>query len=328
MPQDFSSMEFASRREMLKGSLLAAGAIFCPFPAFAEPSKSPAKIEGCTLGFSTYGMNTIPTERAFQILAEIGYDAVELCVRGGWDADSAKLNADRRRALGKMLTDLPLQLTSLMEHVHPTDDKLQAEAISRLKLAADVAHDLSPDAPPLIQTVLGGGKFDEIKEQIRDRLAEWVKVADDTETVIAIKPHRGGVVSQPQEAVWLFEQLDKPKRLKMVYDYSHYAFRDLPLEETIKTALPYTVHIAVKDPVQDGNRVVFQLPGEAGTVDFPLMIRQFHEAGYRGDFNCEVSGMVWNQTGYDPVKAAKTCHVNMNAAFEKSGVKRRRSKST
>jgi inosose dehydratase len=327
MLRDFSSMEFPSRRQMLKQSALAAGAIFCPFPAFAEPSKSPAKAKGCTLGFSTYGMNSLPTERALQILAEIGYDAVELCVRSGWDADSAKLDADRKRTLRQTLNDLPLRLTSLMEHVHPTDDKLQAEALTRLKLAADVAHGLSPDAPPIIQTVLGGGKFDEIKEAIRDRLAEWVKVADATETVIAVKPHRGGAVSQPAEAVWLFEQLGQPERLKMVYDYSHYAFRDLPLEQTIKTALPYTVHIAVKDPVQEGNRVVFKLPGEAGTVDFPLIIRQFHEAGYGGDFNCEVSGMVWNQPGYDPVKAANTCYANMNAAFQKSGVNRRRSKS-
>ena len=94
------------------------------------------------LGFSTYGMNTLPTERAFQVLAEIGYDAVEVCVRSGWDADSAKLDAARRRTLRGLLTDLPLRLTSLMEHVHPTDDKLQAEALVRLKLAAEVAHDI------------------------------------------------------------------------------------------------------------------------------------------------------------------------------------------
>jgi inosose dehydratase len=114
----------------------------------------------------------------------------------------------------------------------------------------------------------------------------------------------------------------------MVYDYSHYAFRDLPLEQTIRMALPYTAHVAVKDPVEEGNRVVFKLPGEAGTVDFASMIRQFHEGGYRGDFNCEVSGMVWNQPGYDPIQAAKLCHANMSAAFQKAGVKRRSSKNS
>ena len=42
----------------------------------------------------------------------------------------------------------------------------------------------------------------------------------------------------------------------MVYDYSHYAYRDMPLEETVRTALPYTAHVVVKDAVREGDRVV------------------------------------------------------------------------
>jgi inosose dehydratase len=326
MSDDFSlSNSNQTRREMLRLSASAAAAILSPWGSFAQDKKdAPAKSSGCTLGFSTYGMKTLATEKAIRVLAEIGYDSVEITLNSGWDADSANLTAERRRSIRGLLNDLPLRLTSLMEHVPPTDDKLQAVALERLKLAAQVAHDLAPDSPPLVQTVLGGGKFEDIKEPLRDRLAEWVKLADASDTVIAIKPHRGGGVSQPAEAVWLFEQLDKPQRLRMVYDYSHYAFRDLPLAETIKAALPYTSHIAVKDPAQDGSKVVFKLPGVAGTVDFPEIIRQFHAGGYRGDVNCEVSGMVWNQPGYDPVNAAKVCYKNMTAAFEKSGVTRSR----
>ena len=311
-----------SRRELLRLTAAIGGALFFPVGLFAQKKDLEKQAAGPTLGFSTYGMKTLPTERALKVLAGIGYDAVELVVRSGWDADSARLNPERRRTLRQLLKDLPIRLSALMEHVPPADDKQQAEALKRLKLAADVAHDLAPDAPPIIQTVLGGGTFDEVKEPLRDRLAEWVKVADATGTIIAIKPHRGGAVSKPADAVWLIEELDKPKRLRMVYDYSHYAFRDLPLEGTIRTALPYTAHIAVKDPVEEKNRVIFKLPGEAGTVDFPKLIRMFVEAGYRGDFNCEVSGLVWNQSGYDPIEAAKTCYANMSAAFDKAGIRR------
>ncbi len=257
------------------------------------------------------------------MLAEIGFDSVELCVRSGWDADSAKLNAKRLGSLRTLLKALPIRLTSLMEHVPPSDDKQQAEAIKRLKLAAEASHALAPSNPPLIQTVLGGGNFDKIKTQLRDRLAEWVKVADATDTIIAIKPHRGGGVSQPAEAIWLIEQLGRPKRLKMVYDFSHYAFRSLPVADTIRTALPYTAHIAVKDAVQEGGKVVFQLPGEVGTIDFPQILRRFYAGGYHGDVNCEVSGMVWGRPGYDPIAAAKTCYANMTAAFHKAAVPRR-----
>jgi sugar phosphate isomerase/epimerase len=314
---------FHSRRDVLRLSAGAAAAMLSPLPVFAQQTREPAeKAAGPTLGFSTYGMKSLSTEQALKTLAEIGYDAVEIAVRSGWDGDSAQLKPDRRRSLRGLLKEFPLKLSALMEHVQPVDDKQQAEALERLKFAAELAHDLAPSAPPLIQTVLGGGRFEDVKESLRDRLLEWVKLADAAEIVIAIKPHRGGAVSQPAEAVWLFEQLGKPQRLRMVYDYSHYAFRDLPLDETICTALPYTAHIAVKDPVQEGNKVVFKLPGEAGTVDFPRIIRQFTAAGYRGDFNCEVSGMVSSQPGYDPVEAAKTCYANMSAAFKKAGVNR------
>lgn len=311
------------RREMLRVSAAAAVSLAV---ARSLRGKEPPLLTGCTLGFSTYGMKTLKTEQALRAIAEIGYDSAEITLNSGWDADSAILEATRRTELRKLLTDLPLRVASLMEHLTPTDDRLQANALDRLKLAAGVAHDLVPDAPPLIQTVLGGGKFEEIKNPLRDRLAEWVKIADETETIIAIKPHRGGAVSQPAEAAWLLEQLGNPKRLRMVYDYSHYAFRDLPLAETVRTALPYTAHIAVKDAVQEGERVVFQLPGTAGTIDFPELLRLFYAGGYRGDVNCEVSGMVWNQQDYEPLAAAKTCYANMAAAFEKAQVPRRSAK--
>ncbi len=308
-----------SRRQLIRATSCAWLSTAIPgHSTAAEKIKRPTS---CTLGFSTYGMKTLTTLRALDVLEEIGYDAVELTVRNGWDADSAKLDGKRRDELRKRLADSPLRLTSFMEHVAPTDAKKQAHALERLKMGMELAHDLAPKAPPLIQTTLGSGKFVQMRKQLRDRLGEWIRVADASGITIAIKPHRGGVVSKPSEAAWLLEQLGNPNRLRMVYDYSHYIFRDLPLGDTIRTALPHTAHIAVKDAVQENGRVVFKLPGEAGTIDFPTLIRLFYAGGYTGDFNCEVSGMVWNRRGYDPVSAARTCHRNMKKAFLEAGVR-------
>ena len=308
-----------TRREMLAVSSTAV--IACGIAVADERSSKPTD-SGCSLGFSTYGMPSIPSEEAVKILGEIGFDAVELTVREGSDADSAKLTPVRRKTIRQCIDDSALRLTSLMEHVFPTDDQRQAFALERLKLAAEVAHDLSPKAPPLVQTVLGGGDFEQSKTQIRDRLGQWVDLANATETTIAIKPHRGGVVSQPSEAVWLFGQLGKPHRLRMVYDYSHYAFRNLPLANTIDLSLPYVAHVAVKDAARINDRVVFKLPGETGNIDFSELIRRLHAGGYRGDINCEVSGMVSGQPGYDAVAAARVCYRNLSAAFARSGVRR------
>jgi len=266
-------------------------------------------------------MKGLKTLQAVAALEEIGYDSVELTVREGWDADSAKLNKKQRVDLRKRLAESSLLLTSFMEHVAPTDAKKQAHAIERLKMGTELAHDLAPETPPLIQTTLGNGNFVQMRKQLRDRLGEWVRIAEASGITIAIKPHRGGVVSKPSEAVWLLEQLGNPQRLGMVYDYSHYIFRDLPMGDTIRTALPHTAHIAVKDAVQQNGRVVFKLPGEVGTIDFPALIRLFYAGGYVGDINCEVSGMVWNRKGYDPVAAARACHKNIKKAFLQAGVR-------
>ena len=313
-----------TRREILRLSAYGLGTALLSQSSLPAAEESPAQPtrDYCTLGFSTYGMGTLTTEQAIKELIDIGYDAVELSVSSGRDADSAKIDAKRRRALRAQMKDSSLRLTSLMEHVPPTNEKLQKNALNRLKLATELAHDLATDSVPLVQTVLGGGQWEKSKHQLVEKLAAWVEIANTSETTIAIKPHRGGVLSQPAEAVWLFEQLGKPKRLRMVYDYSHYAFRELPLEETVQTALPYAVHVAVKDAVQKNNRVVFELPGENNTIDFAALFKQLYAGGYRGDFNCEVSGMVWGKPNYDPLAAARRCYTNMAKAMQEAGVER------
>ena len=277
----------------------------------------------CTFGFGTYGMQSLTAEKAISTLAQIGYDSVELTAREGWDTDPGAVSPARRQALRRLLAQAGLKLPSLMEHLQPSSDaKQHAQVLDRLKGAAELGHDLSPAAPPLVQTTLGGGKWDEQKTMFRDRLGDWAAVGAATKTIIAIKPHRGGGMSRPAEAVWLIRQLGDTPWLRMVYDYSHYAFREMPLEETVQTALPYTAHVAIKDAVQTEKRVAFVLPGQSGTFDYARLFRLFYEGGYRGDFCCEVSGMVWNKKGYDPIEAARACYKRLAPAFKRAGVAR------
>lgn len=306
-----------SRREFIGTSLALLG---------SSPVAS-AEVERrqMTLGFSTYGMKTLSTERAIDLIAETGYDAVEITVWPGWDAAPDRMPAKRRQSVRAQLAERNLKLTSLMEHVYPSpDDAEHQKSLERLRGVFELAESMTPKfgRPPVVQTVLGGGKWDEKKNMFRDRVGEWAELGKSFGVVTCIKPHRGGGMSQPAEAVWLIDQLGKTEWLRMVYDYSHYAFRDIPLVESIQQALPYTSHVAVKDAVQENGRVRFALPGEAGTVDFPKLLTQFHAGGYTGDISCEVSGQVWGKSGYDPVIAAKVCYRNMAAAFVEAGIAR------
>ena len=215
-----------------------------------------------TLGFSTYGMKTLTTEQAIAAIDAAGYDAVEITVWPGWDAEPANMSAERRQSVGRLLSGKQLKLTSLMEHISPSaDDAEHTKSMERLRGVFQLANDLAleADEKPVVQTVLGGGKWEQKKTLFRDRVGDWAELGKSFGIVTCIKPHRGGGMSRPSEAVWLIEQLGKSKWLRMVYDYSHYAFRDIPLVESVKEALPYIGHVAVKDAVQENGRPIAEL---------------------------------------------------------------------
>jgi len=306
------------RRECLS-TLCAAALLGTAARGVADTAR-----EGVTFSFGTYGMPSLKTEEALRVIAEVGYDGVELAVRPEWDAAPGRMPPARRQALRQVLGELGLEVTALMEHLLPSADEAQhAAGLERLRQVAELGQDLRPQQPPLIQTVLGGGTWEEQKSMFVDRLGAWAELARQANTVIAVKPHRGGAMSQPAEAVWLIGQLGNTPSIRMVYDYSHYAFRDLSLEDTVATALPYTAHIAIKETVRMGDGFRFVLPGESGTFDFGTLFQRFYAGGYRDDICCEVSSMVSGQANYDPIAAARTCYANIAPIFVAAGVPRR-----
>ena len=296
------------------------------------------------LAIGNYGMKSLSTEEAIRAVAGIGFDGFELCATPEWDSSPAKLGAARRKTVGSLLKETGLRLVAVMENVPPSaDDKLHEAGRERLQGALLLARDLVPDQKPMVQTVLGGGKWDEVKAMLRDRIGDWAKLAEELDATVCIKPHRFGAMSTPGQAAWLIQQLGEvagatgegfdspvpngaentggPKRppvaptvtprLRMVYDYSHYAFRDLTVEATIQQARGLVAYVAMKDAIQTGDKVSFALPGETKTVDHAAIVKALRAAGYQGDFCCEVSAQLSAQAGYDPVQAAKTCYRNM-----------------
>ncbi|MEE3368721.1 MAG: sugar phosphate isomerase/epimerase family protein [Planctomycetota bacterium] len=276
-----------------------------------------------TLSFGTYGTRTLKLETVIQTLARIGYDGLEVMTAPNWDAAPTNMAPQRRRDIRKLLDAQGLTLTALMENLHPSkEDAAHLEGLERLKQVAALGRALAPETTPLIQTVLGSGKWDQVKDLFLRRLIDWHELAEKEDALIAIKPHRGGGMSRPEEAVWLINQLGNKSRIQMVYDYSHYAFRDMTLENTVASALPYIAHVAVKDTIQKGNATTFVLPGESGNMDYDQLLSLLFRGGYRGDVCCEVSSAVWRQPGYDPVVAAVTCYRNMSTAFARQKIPR------
>ena len=310
------------RRRFLESGLGAGVAVASGFATL--PAADPRRPGSLTLGFSSYGARSLTTEAAIDMLKATGFDSIELTIWPEWDANPATMKPARRRAIRKRLADRGLRLTSLMEHLHIDEGKRSAtERLERIKLAAGLAHDLAPDHPPLLQTTIGGaGKWAKKRDGYSEEIAKWIQLANARDLVIAVKPHRGGAFSRPDEAAELITRLGKPKRLRMCYDYSHYDFRDMTLEGTIRTALPHVAHVAVKDVVRRDKRLRFVLPGQGGRIDYAKLIGGFHAGGYRGDICVEISGQVWSQPGYDAEQAARKCYQHLATAFIKAGIRR------
>ena len=275
------------------------------------------------LGFSLYGMKSLPLAKAIETCREIGYDCIELPLMPGWPADPEKLAFSARKELKSAFEKNGLRLSALMENLPLlSDEKTHAVNLQRLKMAAELAHQLAPDKPPLIETVLGGkpAEWDAVKEKMAARLKDWAKVAEENKVVIAIKAHVGNALHTPADAVWLLEQVGS-KFVRLEYDFRHFGLQKISLESSLDTLLPHTVFIHVKDAEGDAAKFQFLLPAEKENR-YADYFKLLAKKKYRGDVVVEVSGQIHSRPDYDPVAAARKCYEPLAAAMREAGVKR------
>lgn len=304
------------RRGFLKQASVMAGAALLNSARAAEDSKALV-----TLGFSLYGMRSLTLKAALEACARIGYGAVELAVMPDWPGDPKKLMPADRRALADQLRSLKLKLPALMENTPlDVDERRHREQVDRLKAAAELGHELVPESPPLVETILGGkpGQWDAVRKQFAERLTDWIKLAEQTKTVIAIKPHRLGAMNTPEQTLWLLERVGSPW-IKLVYDYSHFEGRDLPMADTLKALVPQARFVHVKDVKVVDGKTQFLLPGD-GDTDYVTLFKGLREHGYHGSVCVEVSGMIHSRKDYEPLTAARHCYEKLEPAFRKAGL--------
>lgn len=277
-----------------------------------------AESAGIRLGFSLYGMKTLPLSQALKTCAEIGYSNVEIALNAGYPTEPKVFTAEARQATARQLADLKLDVPCLMVNISTTvDDKVHAQSLQTLRDAAQVARDLNPAKPPIIETVLGGkpATWEEQKSGMAERLQSWAETAEKEKTTIAIKAHVGSAVNSPQRLLWLLDQVKSPA-IQVAYDYIHFELQGIDMEESMKLLLPRTKFIHVKDSVGEPGEFQFLLPGE-GRTDYVKYFTALKQHGYQGPVVVEVSGQVFNKPGYEPIAAAKKCYAVLSGALAK-----------
>ena len=306
-----------SRREFLHTAAASVGLAAWGATAFAAP---PARIG---FGFSLYGMRALKVAEALKVCAEIGYSGVELACLKDWPCDAAALTKADRVAIRSQLNDLALDIPCLMENLGLVVPEVQHQAnLERLKAVCELGHDLAPNQPPVVETVLGGKPAE--WEQLRDRmvasLKDWERVASSHKTVIAIKAHIFGALHTPQDAQWLVRQINSPW-IRLVFDYSHFQRQQLNLADSLSAMIGETVFVHIKDNLTADGKTEFALPGDARDIDYAEYLALLKAGGYRGSVVVEVSAQVSGKPGYNPLAAAKHSYANIQPAFIKAGLR-------
>ena len=303
------------RRELFRLAVAAAisAMVAAPHGYGEEPAKQPQ------IGFSFYGMKSLPTVEALRVCSEIGYECVELAAMADWPCAPERLSAELRRELKQHLVDRGLKLAAIMENLPlAVDGDAHHDNLERLKRAMQLARDLAPNQTPLIETVLGGSpdKWPMLKDKFIERLRDWARVAVENHSIIAIKAHIAGALHLPQDVADVAKTIDS-KGVQLTFDFSHFQLRDVVLKNAWHAMAEKTQFVHVKDGIGKPGAFKFLLPGE-GTIDYVELFRLLNASRYTGAVMVEVSAQISSKPGYDPLAAAKKCWPVLRDAREQA----------
>src|SRR5688572_8735092 len=162
----------STRRQFLQFSAAVFAAATAPHLAAAVPAKGKSR----PIGFSLYGMKSLPVLEGLDHCKRIGYDNVELCLMKDFPTELGKFSPSAQREVRDRLRSTGLELSSLLVHINLTDAN-QAPALEVIKGAGEVARSLDDRRPPLIESVTGGksAEWDATKEKVAENMRRWAE---------------------------------------------------------------------------------------------------------------------------------------------------------
>ncbi|HGJ64623.1 TPA: sugar phosphate isomerase/epimerase [bacterium] len=275
------------------------------------------------IAYGTYATPMMSHEDSIRMMAEIGYEGVEIAISPKHIMPDS-FDLSQRKIMKGVLNELGFEVPGfLMLGSVLTDDKnVHLKRLDLTKQVIEIANDLGIERKIIISTGSGGNSS--MWEAKRDNLArlidDYAKVADRYDAIIAVEPHVNAMVDRSERAIWLMKILDNPF-VKLHFDIVHLFLAKEKITEAVNALLPYTAHTHVTDAIIKENG--FELvPLGKGELDCNEYIKAMKEAGWADYITVEVSAMVWTKEGYDPLEVAEISYETVNKAFELAGVKK------
>ena len=277
------------------------------------------------LGYSTWGMPTVPIDVSIPHLASLGFDGIELTIIQRFTTELSTLDSTERKRIAALLEHHNLALPAIAAHSNLMDVDVESHKRNmwRLKGGVDLAIDLAQgDNIAAVNTTTGGkpGEWDTKKDFLCERVGELVDYAASKGVIIAMEPHIGAIIDTPAKVLELLEIIDSPY-LKVNFDISHFDIVGMSTEKTVSALAPVSVHTHVKDQRGISPDFEFLIPGE-GEFDYIHYLKAMQEHGYDGFITAEVSFMVQARKDYDPLAAADLTYETLSKAFDDAGIAR------
>ena len=277
------------------------------------------------LGYSTWGMPTVPIDTAIPHLAQLGFDGIELTIIPRFTTELSTLDTAERMRIASLLRQHNLALPAIAAHssLLETDPETHAKNMARVKGGVDLAVDLAQrDELPAVNTTPGGkpDMWDTKKDFLAERVAELVDYGASRGVTIAMEPHIGAIIDTPDKVLELLDIVNSPY-LKVNFDISHFDIIGMPTEESVAALAAVSAHTHVKDQRGIHPDFEFLIPGE-GTFDYVDYLKQMQAHGYNGFITAEVSFMVQARENYDPLAAATLTYETLSKAFRDAGIER------
>ena len=268
------------------------------------------------LGYSNYGMKDVDIVEALPRIRSIGYEAIEICARDGWQTVAGKFGARDRKKLSAKLQEVGFPTPPIMEALDVcAAGDARAAMLRRAEATFQLANDLNHgDDPSIVTTTVGDPNpdWDTGKSRVRDGFMELADLASRHNVIVAAEPHAGGNFDTPEKAVWLMENT-RHDHVKLNFDISHFVAQGIDMRHSVDLCVPYAVHTHIKDGYISNGNVHYLLPGDGqmSLVDYMASVTQ---AGLAVPIYVEVSRQLSERPGFDSWSTAEYCFRKLDDA--------------
>lgn len=277
------------------------------------------------LGYSTWGMPMVPIDVALHHLADIGFDAVEICVLPRFTTAIDRLDTAERRRIAESIQQHGLALsavnyyTSLLE----ADEATYAHERAQIQKAIDLAVEWAgADGPPVVVSGVGGqpGDWPRHADRLLERAEVLGQYAEQRGVTLALEHHVGAAIEMPDQMVEFMTRVSSPA-IRTNFDISHFNVVGVPIEASVEKIIPFAAHTHIKDERGRSPHHEYLVPGE-GEFDYVTYLKAMDARGYTGTISVEISMMVQRRSGYDPLATAMRSYEVVAAAFNEAGIER------